>query len=103
MTTTAPASTRPLSDTTTPVAAPTRTLGILSLVFGIISIVSGFQFIVGAAAIVMGVLALRQEPASGKLALAGIITGAVSAVGIVWSAFGFLAFLPFMGMAPLFW
>lgn len=90
--------------TTTPVApaaAPARTLGIVSLVLGIVSVVSGFQFIIGAAAIVLGILALRQEPASGKFAIWGIVTGAVSTVGLFWGILGAGLFLPFAGLAAL--
>lgn len=84
-----------------PVAAPTRTLGIVSLVLGIVSVVSGFQFFIGVAAVVLGILALRQEPASGKFAIWGIITGAVSTVGVFWAILGAGLFLPFAGIAAL--
>ena len=82
-------------------AAPARTLGIVSLVLGIASVVTGFQFIVGAAAIVVGVLALRQEPASGKFAVWGIVTGAVSAIGVFWGLLGAAIAIPFLGLAGL--
>ena len=102
-TTTSPETTAHAATTTPPIvpaaAAPTRTLGILSLVLGIVSVVSGFQFVIGAAAIVLGILALRQEPASGKFAVWGIVTGAVSAMGLVWGFLGFSLLLPFAGLA----
>lgn len=98
-TTTIPDTTHPTP--VAPAAAPTRTLGIVSLVLGIVSVVSGFQFVLGAAAIVLGILALRQEPASGKFAIWGIVTGAVSALGIFWGLLGLGLFLPFAGIAAL--
>lgn len=93
-----PATTRP----TAPVATPVRTLGIVSLVLGIAAIVSGFQVVMGAAAIVLGILALKQEPASKNLALAGIITGAVSAIGLAWGLLGLAGFAFLLPFAPLF-
>jgi nucleoside permease NupC len=83
------------------VAAPVRTLGILSLVFGVAAIVTGFQLAFGVAAVVLGVLALRREPASRTLAIAGIVTGAVSWAGIVIGVGATLFFLPiglFLGL-----
>jgi len=100
MTTTAPDT----ATTTLPITtAADRTLGTVSLVLGIASIVTGFQFVLGAAAIVLGILALRRETASGNFALAGIITGSVSALGLIWGFFGLLALLPFAGIAAVFW
>jgi len=86
-------------------AAPVRTLGIVSFVLGLASIVTGFQFILGIAAIVLGVMALRQEPASGKFAVWGLVTGAVSTMGIFWGIVGAAIFVPFglIGSAFLGW
>lgn len=52
----------------------------------------------GAAAIVVAVLALRQEPASRGLAIAGLITGAVSVATITLGFGAFIASLPFFGL-----
>lgn len=93
-----PATTRPVAAA----AAPVRTLGIVSLVLGIAAIVTGFQIVMGAAAIVVGILALKQEPASKNIALAGIITGAVSAIGIAWGFLGLAGFAFLLPFAPLF-
>ena len=96
----APASTYPSGAPAA--AAPARTLGIVSLVLGIAAIVSGFQFVMGIAAVVLGVLALRQEPASKNLAIAGIVTGAVSGIGIFWGLAGLAGFAFLLPFAPLF-
>jgi len=88
--------------TATPVATPTRALGIVALVLGILSIVSGFTVVLGAVAIVVAILALRQEPASRTLAIAGLVTGAVSVATITLSVTAFFTALPFLGFFGLF-
>lgn len=100
--TNAPASTYPNATATLAAAPAVRTLGIVSLVLGIASIISGFQFIMGIAAIVLGVLALRQEPLSKNFAIAGIVTGAVSGIGIFWGLAGLAGFAFLLPFAPLF-
>jgi hypothetical protein len=83
-----------------PVVTPTatRTLGIVALVLGIASIVSGLSAILGAAAIVVAVLALRQEPASRGIAIAGLVTGAVSIASLTFGIGAFFAALPLIGL-----
>ncbi len=85
--------------TATPTA--TKTLGIVSLVLGITAIATGFQFWLGVPAIIVGIIALRQEPASKNFAIWGIITGAVSAIGVVFTIIGISLLLPFAGLAAL--
>lgn len=93
MTSTLPA---PAEATSAPAAvAPTRTLGILSLVFGVAAIVTGFQVMFGVAAVVLGILALQREPASRSFAIAGIVTGAISGIGIVLGIGAALFVAPF--------
>ena len=96
-----------VTDTTAPapVAAANRPLAVTSLVLGILAIVSGFQIVLGIPAIIVGVLSLKQEAGDNKMAIAGIVTGAVSAAGVLWAIAGFavaLPFLPFLGLG-LFW
>lgn len=86
---------------TRPAAVQNQTLGILSLVLGALSVLTGFQPLLGIAAIVLGALALRSEPTSGKLAIWGIVTGALGAIGLVWTVLGVSFLLPFAGFAAL--
>ena len=88
--------------TPTPIApatavAPVRTLGILSLVLGLVSLAFGLFFLVPIAAIVLGVLALRREPASKGMAIAGIVIGGVQLAGLVVTGAALLAAIPFFG------
>ena len=53
--------------------------------------------VLGAAAIVLAVLALRQEPASRGLAIAGLATGAVSVATVTLGVGALLAAVPFLG------
>ena len=95
--TTVPVSTAPASTTApdTTVSAPTtardQTFGILSLVVSIVSVVSGFIPVGSVVAIILGGVALQREPASRKLATAGIIIGAIP----VAISVGMLTLLPF--------
>lgn len=87
------------ADVSSTTATKDRTLGILSLITSIVSVVAGFVPLGSALAIVLGALAMRREPASGKLATAGILIGAISialTVGLAMLApFAFLTALPF--------
>lgn len=87
----------PIAPTAT---TPPKTLGILSLVFGIVAIVTGFQAAFGVAAVVLGILALRREPDSRGMAIAGIVTGAVTWVLIALGIALALFFLPLAGALP---
>lgn len=95
---TAPTATAP-SMTAPAAQSADRTLGILSLVTSLVSIVTGFVPLGSALAIVLGAVAMRREPASGKLATAGILVGAISIALTVGAAIlvplGLLAALPF--------
>ena len=88
---------------TTPVAPVSATddkaFSIASLVLGIGSIVMGFQPVVAVVGLVLGIMALRRESTGRSMALAGIITSAVSLAGIVVGAAAFAAFLPFLAFA----
>ena len=95
MTTTTPTPT-PATPTTVAVA-PVRTLGILSLALGIASLAFGMMFVVPIAAIVLGVLALRSEPASKGMAIAGIVIGGVQLSALVLTGAALLAAIPFFG------
>ena len=96
--TTIPASTT-APETTTPSQTAQQTFGILSLITAIVSIVAGFVPIGSVVAIVLGAVALRREPASRKLATAGVIIGAVPlAIGGL-----LLALVPFGVLAALSW
>jgi hypothetical protein len=88
----------PTTESAAPVAAPARTLGIVALILGIVSIVSGLSAVLGAAAVVVAVLALRQEPASRGIAIAGLATGAVSLAALTVGIGAFFAALPFIGL-----
>jgi hypothetical protein len=68
-------------------AGPRNTVGILALVLGVLSLFSWFFLLgglLGIAAIVLGVVgrrrARRGEATNGGIALAGIVTGAISVV-----------------------
>ena len=98
--TTAPETTTP-APTPTPAAVPVKTLGIVSLVLGVTAIATGFQFWLGVPAIIVGIIALRQEPEAKNFAIWGIITGAVSAIGVVFTIIGVSLLLPFAGLAAL--
>lgn len=76
--------------------APARTLGIAAMVLGIASIVSGFNPVLGATGLVLGIVGLRTETASRNFSITGIVTGAVSLVGIGFGILGFALFLPFL-------
>ena len=86
------------------VAAPAQTLSIISLVLGISSIVFGLTFIIPAAAVVVGIVALNREPAGKKIAIWGIVTGAIMLAGVLPFTVG-LAFLAPLGFlfSGLFW
>ena len=88
MTTTTP------TTTTAPTATQDRVLGIVSLVLGASSVVMGLNPLFGAAGLVLGILSLRREPAARGLAVAGIVTSAITLGGILLGAAAFLAFLP---------
>jgi hypothetical protein len=77
------------------VAAPVRTLGIVSLSLGVASLIFGANPVLGIAALVVGILGLRNEPAGKNFSIAGIVTGAVSLVGLAFGTLAFFAFLPF--------
>lgn len=103
MTTTAPTpSTTDLTAAPLATAAPVRTLGVISLVLGVASLAFGLFFVVPVAAIVLGAMALKSEPDSRAIAIGGIVTGAVSLSGFLLVSLGFLAFLPFFGLASAF-
>ncbi len=71
-----------------------NTLGILSLIFGILSLVffcSCFNIFTGIAAIIFGIIQLVNNKHTGRgLAIAGIVTAAISIVGffVFWGAVG---------------
>jgi len=58
--------------------APQRGFSTSSLVLGVASILFGFTFFVPLAAVICGIIGLRKEPESKPMALAGLITGAIS-------------------------
>lgn len=93
----------PTTQSAAPVAAPVRTLGIVALVLGIASVLSGLSTVLGAAAVVVAVLALRQEPASRGIAIAGLATGAVSVAALTMGIGAFFAALPFVGILGAAW
>lgn len=100
MTTTAPDTTS--TTTLAPVAATDdKAFSIASLVLGIGSILMGFQPVVAAAGLVLGIMALRRESTGRSLAVAGIVTSAISLGGILIGAVAFAAFLPFFAIAGL--
>ena len=70
-----------------------NTLGILSLIFGIVSLVffcSCFNIITGIVAIIFGIIQLVGHKTGKGLAIAGIVTAALSIVGffVFWGAVG---------------
>ncbi len=67
-------------------AAKSPILSILALVGGGLGVLScGYGAIFGIAGIVLGIMGRKKEPNGKGLALAGIITGAVSIVlGAIW-------------------
>lgn len=89
----------------TPTVTAVRTLAIVGLCLGIASIVFGFNPAFGVAGLVLGILALRREPAGRSFAIAAIVTGSVSLVGIVAALFGALLLVPFIPLLAtgLFW
>lgn len=80
----------------TPAAPPAKSpiLSILALVGGGLGVLScGYGAIFGIAGIVLGIMGRKKEPNGKGLALAGIITGAVSVVlGAIWLVVYLLAF-----------
>jgi hypothetical protein len=94
MTTTTPTSTPIAANPAAVAVAPARTLGILSLVLGLASLAFGLIFLVPIAAIVLGILALRSEPASKGMAIAGVVIGAVQLVWLFVTGALLLAALP---------
>ncbi len=80
----------------TPAGPPAKSpiLSILALVGGGLGVLScGYGAIFGIAGIVLGIMGRKKEPNGKGLALAGIITGAVSVVlGAIWLVVYLLAF-----------
>jgi hypothetical protein len=93
-------STAPTIAGTEPGAATVQqTFGILSLIVAIVSVVAGLVPIGSIVAIVLGGIALQREPASRKLATAGVLIGAIPiAIGTLVTLmvpFGLLAAFSF--------
>lgn len=106
MTTTTPLASTETAPAAAADAAPVRTLGIVALVLGVASLAFGANPVLGAAAVVLGILGLRREQASRSFSIAGIVTGGISLIGIVFAIVAVLFALPFLGIfaaAPFWW
>lgn len=90
-----PASTT--AETVPTVRTGDQTFGILSLVVSIVSVIASFVPIGSIVAIILGGVALQREPASRKLATAGILIGAIPVALMA----GFAVMVPFGFLSAL--